>query len=100
MNSYTKYSKYTERYHLKVVPSSAVFDLIKNELPGSKGVHELQSNRSHHSADERLPHGFIGKVVRELLQAEENTTDGRAKSHGDPGSRGGREDLSFSSCTE
>lgn len=42
-----------------------------------------------------MPHGFIGEVVGELFEGEEDAANGGAEGDGDAGGRGGGEDFTF-----
>lgn len=51
----------------KVVPFSAVLDMIEGGFPGTERVQSFQYDSSSHGADEAFPHRLVGEVVRYLL---------------------------------
>lgn len=67
----------------KPVPVPAVLCLVQDQLSGAQRVKCLQRHGRRHGADEALPHGLVGKVVRQLLQAEQNAANGRSKGYRD-----------------
>ena len=99
------------------MPAARVLDLIQDELAGSKGIVGLEHHGGRHGADEALPHGLVGKVVRELLrrvsrplrqtrhrpmegtylETEQDSADGGSKGDRDSRRSRRRQHLSFSS---
>lgn len=51
------------------MPTGAEFDLVHDKLACSEGVKCLEDYGCSHGAHKALPHGFIRKVVGELLGA-------------------------------
>src|SRR5271170_1144667 len=88
-------TKKDEWQQLKAVPAAGVRNLIQDDFSSMERVQCLQRKGSHHGTDERLPHGLVGKVIRELFQGEDDSSNGCAECNRYTCGSCGRKDFAF-----
>jgi|SRR5271170_4807735 len=82
------------------MPIPVIGHLPQHEFARAKRVHGLQTYGGNHGTDKGVPHYFVGEVVGDLFEGEEDAAYGGAKCDGHACCGSGREDLAFFGYTK